>query len=396
MARIKQEYSNKTKRHKTQFDGVYSRQAERVHGKMDVCFDISYKRDGKKAWEKIGWKSQGYSADTARIIRNERIVAMQHGEELPKEKKKAPFFKDVMKKYLTWADTNKANGRTTDNYLYQGKKGNSGHLKHLDDCRLDEIHPFQLEKLKQGILNKGLSLATAKHVLVLVGEVFNKAIAWGMYQGENPIKKVKMPVLQNKRERFLSHHEAKRLLEAVQAKSPQLHLMCLLSLYCGLRAGEILSLRGQDLDFKNKLIHIADPKNKHPRKAYMTSLIKKMLKARTPETPGDLIFRDRKDKQIKSISRTFERVIDELGFNKGITDTRQKVVFHSLRHSFASWLALQGEPIQVIGELLGHRTLTMTQRYAHLTSDQKRRAVTTMVKGFSQMQKGKIILLPKK
>jgi len=391
------QYSDQTKRHATQFPGVYARQAERTKGISDICFDISFKVDGKKVWEKVGWESHGYTADSARKIRNNRIYEVQHGKELPKDKKQTPTFKEVMGKYLKWADSSKANGRTTDNYLYQGSEGKTGHLKHLDEKRLDEISTFALEGLKQKILAKGLSPATAKHILVLVGEVYNKAITWGMYKGENPVKKVKLPILQNRRERFLSHDEAAKLLSVLQERSPQLHDICLLSLYCGLRAGEILNLRGQDIDFKNGLIHVADPKNKYPRKAYMTPTVKKILKTRTPGSPGELIFKDRKDRQITSVSRTFERAVDSLGFNKGIEDIRQKVVFHSLRHSFASWLALQGEPIQVIGELLGHRTLTMTQRYAHLTGDHKRRATLALEKGFAaSSQKGAVTVIKKR
>ncbi|MEI6313650.1 MAG: tyrosine-type recombinase/integrase [Syntrophus sp. (in: bacteria)] len=510
------------KRKATDEKGVYELVSEEKltktpKGKItpDVCYYIAYKFEGKLIWEKIGWMSDGYGIKVAAAKRADRLHSIRHGEELPQQKAKAPLFKDVMDKYLIWADTNKANGRTTDNYLYQGQKGETGHLKHLDDKRMDEIHPFELEKLKKEILDTGLAPATAKHILVLIGEVYNKAITWGLYNGENPVKKVKMPVLQNKRERFLSYDEANILvanlnklssqlqdicllalycglrareilnlrgqdldfesnlihiadpknkhprkvhitakaLEILLARKPespsqavfinrkgekiasvskafesiidelgcnsgitddeanilvanlnkkssQLHDICLLSLYCGLRAGEIFNLRGQDLDFENNLIHIADPKNKHPRKAYMTAKVRGILLARKPESPGQLVFKSREkkknkdisttpDEKITSVSRTFERIIDELGFNSGITDPRQKIVFHSLRHTFASWLALQGEPIQVIGELLGHRTLTMTQRYAHLTGDHKRRAAEKLEACFNAVQQSK-------
>jgi integrase len=365
--------------------GVYEVPSEKKmiknsRGKIvpDVCYYINFKikvdgSDGEKKqkliWEKVGWASEGYSPQLASVVRSERLRTLRHGEELPSQKKKAPTFKDVMKKYLEWCDTNKRNGRTTDSYLYK-------HLTQFDNKRLDEIHPFALEGLKQEILKvKKLTPATAKHVLVLIGEAYNKAIAWGLYKGENPVKKVKMPVLENKRERFLSYDEANKLLNALKTKSPQLHDICLLSLYCGLRMGEILNLRGQDLDFENGLIHVADPKNKHPRKAYMTTTVKEMLKSREPESPGELVFKSRKGEKIDSVSRTFERTVEDLGFNKGIKDPRQKIVAHSLRHTFASWLALQGEPIQVIAELLGHRTLAMTMRYSHLTQDHRKAAI---------------------
>ena len=69
---------------------------------------------------------------------------------------------------------------------------------------------------------------------------------------------------------------------------------------------------------------------------------------------------------------TSERAINKLDFNDGITDSRDKVVFHTLRHTFASWLAIQGTPIYTIKELMGHKTLAMTERYSHLIPDAKR------------------------
>ena len=76
--------------------GVYTREStDRVHeGKPDICYDISYKVDGKKVWEKAGWLSEGYSAKMAADIRAERIRSIRHGDELPSKRKKAPYFED--------------------------------------------------------------------------------------------------------------------------------------------------------------------------------------------------------------------------------------------------------------------------------------------------------------
>jgi integrase len=69
-----------------------------------------------------------------------------------------------------------------------------------------------------------------------------------------------------------------------------------------------------------------------------------------------------------------------LGFNEGITDTRKKVNFHTLRHIFASRLAIQGTPILAIKELLGQSILAMTERYSHLIPDMKREAMAGIAK----------------
>ncbi len=72
----------------------------------------------------------------------------------------------------------------------------------------------------------------------------------------------------------------------------------------------------------------------------------------------------------------------EIGFNKGITDNRQKVSFHTLRHTFASWLAIQGTSLYEIKELMGHKSIEMTERYAHLMPNVKLKAVNKLADDF--------------
>ncbi|NPU86400.1 MAG: site-specific integrase [Syntrophaceae bacterium] len=374
------------KRTPTRYTGVYERKAEkRVHnGRPDVCFDITYKRFGKKIWEKVGWLSEGYSAKVASDLRANRLRNVRHGDELPQDKVKAPYFKDIASKYLEWAAENKSRGGCDDASRYGRYLSPT-----FDDKRLDEIFPLDLERLKNQIARDGLSPASVKHTLVLFRQMFNKAVLWGLYKGENPIKGVKMPVLQNQRERFLTPEEADKLLIELKSASGQLlHDMALLSLHCGLRFGEICNIRGQDLDFENGMIHIADPKNKQSRKAFMSNTVKKMLAMRKPDSPDELLFRDRRHGgRVNYVSATFGRAIKKLGLNDGITDPRQKITFHSLRHTFASWLALNGEPILTIRDLLGHKTLAMTSRYAHLMPEHKKQAVLNLEK-FLKKKKG--------
>jgi integrase len=81
-----------------------------------------------------------------------------------------------------------------------------------------------------------------------------------------------------------------------------------------------------------------------------------------------------------SVSKTFPRSVKTLGFNENVTDDRQKVVFHTLRHTFASWLAIDGVPLYTISKLMGHSSIEMTMRYAHLCPDSKRDAVAMLEK----------------
>jgi integrase len=374
------------KREKTKFVGVYRREATgRIFkGKPDVCFDIAYRdKNQKLTWEKVGWLSEGYSEKLADNVRSERLRAIRHGQDLPQEKKRTPLFRTVWEKYLLWASTNKARGARDDISLFKNCLEQT-----LAEKRLNEISAFDLERLKSSLLKKGYSPATVKHCLVLIRQVFNKALIWGMYQGGNPVKGVKMPTIQNERTRFLTREEAERLLKALSEMTrPDLHDMALLSLHTGMRAGEIFKLKGNDLDFNNKLIKILDPKNKKTRHAYMTKTVREMLLKRKPEAPENFVFPDRNGKKIVSISQSFPKIIKKLGFNKNVIDDREMVTFHSLRHTFASWLAMQGESLITIRDLLGHKTTAMTERYSHLIPDHKRRAAELLEDNFTNGNK---------
>lgn len=366
-------------RRRTKFIGVYERASDvRMHkGRPDVCYDITYKAGGRKTWEKVGWLSEGYSAKLAAQIRSERVRSLRHGAELPKQKKQAPTFKELATKYITWAKQNKRSAKDDES------RYNRHLASRFDNKRLDEISPFDLERLRSELLREGLAPATAKHVLVLIRQMYNRAWAWGLYRGESPVRGIKIGVVQNQRERFLTYDEADKLLNELKKASGQLHDMALLSLHCGLRAGEVFNLKGQDVNFDTGMILIADPKSGYSRKAFMTEAVREVLSSRMPEEPGQYVFQARGGGKVMTVSQAYRRAVDRLKLNKGIEDPRQMITFHSLRHSFASWLALQGESLMTIRELLGHRSFAMTQRYAHLIPDHKRAAVLRLEGAFN-------------
>lgn len=363
--------------------GVYYRESitRRHHGKADRCFYVTFKDQAKKVWEKVGWTSEGYSAQMAANIRADRMRSIRHGEELPKKKEPEITFGQFWKHYDKWLDIGKT-------HAADDRSGYENHLKdRFAEKHLSQITPLNLEDLKSDLFKKDLSPATVKHVLVLIRQMINKAIAWDLWQGENPIKKIKLPKLNNKRERYLTQTEAALVLEEIKGASQQLYEICLMSLCTGMRAGEIFTLKRGHCNFEDGIIHVADSKGGEPRKANITRAIKEMLEAKVRRNPPDLVFKARgSDKiikarggdHIKEVSRAFERAIVRLKLNDGIDDPRQRVYFHTLRHTFASWLALKGTPILTIKELLGHKSLAMTERYAHLSPDHKRTAASVV------------------
>lgn len=108
---------------------------------------------------------------------------------------------------------------------------------------------------------------------------------------------------------------------------------------------------------------------------------------------GQVVFPSKDGTKRRWVSDTFERTVRELGLNNTgeikkltdgsevpveITDARQRVVFHSLRHTFASWLVQNGTPLYTVAKLMGHSTLEMTQRYSHLAPDTLKKAALSL------------------
>lgn len=380
-------------RTKTIYSGVYERVADKktFKGKPDIAFDITYRFEGKKIWEKVGWLSEGYSPKLAADVLSERIHAKRHGDELPHQKKKAITFEKLAEKYLKWSEQNKSREGLDDKSRYEN------HLKERFDLkRLDEISLLDLERMKSEMTKEKKSPKTISHCLALIRAMYNKAIDWNLYHGENPIKKKRpgekkgiMPTVRNSRDRFLSMDEAEILLlelkrnhqikkEYKELKDPKLHDMALISLHTGARAGEIFNLRGNDVDLQNELITLRDTKNTETRYAPMTKEVKAILKRRIPEDPNVYVFTDADGEKIKEVSKSFDRIVDKIGLNAGVEDRRKKVVFHTLRHTFASWLAIEGIPLYTIAKLMGHKSIAMSERYSHLSPDHKKGAVNAV------------------
>ncbi len=232
-----------------------------------------------------------------------------------------------------------------------------------------------LDDLKRKMLEAGKSTRTIQYTLAVFSQVWNHAFERDVVSGINPCRRVKKPKVDNRRMRFLTVEEAQKLLAATAEISDDLYGTALLSLGCGLRTGEIHALTWADVDMANGLIFIRDPRSGKNRHAYMTEEVKNMLQKREAgQEPSALVFPARNGGTRTQVSKSFGDVVVLLGLNDRITDRRQQVVFHTLRHTFASWLVQRGTPIYTVAALMGHSTLEMTQRYAHLAEDTTRNA----------------------
>jgi len=362
----------------TKFPGVYMYDLEKKVGqKSDVTYYIKYRDHlGRQVKEKVGRRSEGMTPSQAAKIRFERIRAIENGDQVQsrqaRRKAAISFAHYTENEYFTWAKANKSSwSREYSTYQIWIKPV-------IGEKALAAITVKDLEKIQENMAKAGRAPRTIRYAFDIVRQVFNHAIVRGAFKGTNPATLVKRPQADNRRVRFLTEDEARALLDELKQRSRQTWEMALLSLHTGMRAGEIFNLRWQNIDFENKLINIMDTKSGRNRQAHMTPEVESMLKAKEQGAPSDLVFPDRNGNRIVQISKAFDRAVAALGLNDGITDPRQKVVFHTLRHTFASWLAIAGTPLHVIKELMGHQTLAMTERYSHLLPDAKVKALATL------------------
>ena len=103
-----------------------------------------------------------------------------------------------------------------------------------------------------------------------------------------------------------------------------------------------------------------------------------MLQKRYYSDKEGYVFKSRDGGRVKSLSKTFERTVKALGLNDKVTNSQQKLVFYSNRHTYASWLVMEGNDLYTVQKLMKHSSIQMTQRYAHLAPGYLEKAVNSL------------------
>lgn len=386
---------------KTKFPGVRFREHQtRMHGRQkDRYYTITYKLNGKTKTEAVGWASEGVKpADVSDLLNQiKRNIREKSGFQTLADKRKLAMraeqqeqdalrlaeqdkitLSDVWKQqYFPQAQLNKSNG----SWKREESLFRIWIAPLLGEKIFSEIGVKDLERLKVEMAHNNVSLRSIEYALAVIRQMFNVMISYDLYKGDNPVSRVKKPKEDNRRTRFLTKNEANKLLELAKDRNIVLYRMMLLSLYTGLRAGEILKLTWEDVDFTNEMLSIRDTKSGKNRHVYMTKLLYgELLLQRESQANGDgrLVFVGRYGGPVKEVSRIFKELVDDTGLNENVEDSRQRVVFHTLRHTFASWLVQRGIPLYTVATLMGHSTIAMTERYAHLAPDGLREAVAVL------------------
>jgi len=351
------------------YQGVYYRESIEVkhQGKPDRIYWITWYHAGKKQWLKIGSASGGITEEYASRRRIDIINKLNLGENPDLlTRKKGATVGDIVAAYFEWR---KAEGKHTT----ADKNRYDLHLKPvIGTTAVHAIAPEQLDALKIELLGK-LSSSTTKKAFSLMRAAVNLAIKRKKYIGVNPFSAqsdFSMPKEKNQRIRYFAPPEADALLEELEKRSTQLYHMAVVALHTGMRATEIFGIKGSDVHDKDHVAIITAKGGERETVFLPPDVLAILASYRT--TPDALIFPDKKGNRIKNVSDTFNRAVNALGLNN-TTDPLLQVTFHTLRHTFASWLAQSGKvTLLELKELMRHKRIEMTMRYAHLIPDKQR------------------------
>jgi integrase len=330
---------------------------------------LDFRHNGTRHAVRLG---KSISRSVAKELASVQRGAILKGEAgIGSKRKDCPFDK-AKDHFIQWMETNKrprtvrVYGQALDRLAvsFSGKS-------------LSQISPFDIERHKRLRAEAGARVRANREVAMLKN-LFNKAKAWGFFEGENPVLSVKMLEEPKRRLRYLDCHEEARLLAV--ARDP-LHGLIIIGTNTGLRIGaEALTLKWDSVDLVRGMLTVqaAYSKNGKTRDIPLNSRAREALarlKARN-RNESAYVFSKPNGLPYKSMEKPFTRACQDAGL------AGTGVSLHTLRHTFASNLVMAGVDLKTVQEYGGWSDLSLVQRYSHLSASHKAKAIETIVERF--------------
>jgi integrase len=326
-------------------------------GKKGTCWFLDYVVDGRRVRKRVS-KSKKL-AELALADLQVKIERKELGFQV-KDKNLDDFFRE----YLQYAKTNKSPASHSRNDIVL-----RNFRAFVKVERLRGITPAIVESYKAHRLEGGTKASTINTELNTIKAMLNRAVVLG-YLLKNPCKEVKKLKHPRKQVRFFTKEEIHKLLEAGNGRmGPIIETF----LYTGLRRDELAHLTWADVDLQRRIVAIQAKDGWHPkdyefRHIPMAPRLYELLKS-LPRSDSGWIFSTREGGPHSGhiLSRDFRKLLKLCGI-KGAS-------LHTLRHTFASHLAMKGTDIYTVQKLLGHSSIKTTEIYAHLAPDFLKAAV---------------------
>jgi integrase len=358
----------------------------------DVSYTVTFKDEvGKKVFFKIGLKSKGITEIYAYNKRNEFIHQVRLGEDpIAKKKKQSILSLDTLakvyfddkrcmkcqhcKQFLTLHATEKLKNTTLVCSDRKVKHQYNKYVKHLQvkfgSTHVPSLKKDDIHKLRQSLQAQEKSENTINGIIQLLSAIINYSIKQKELKLINPCVGIAKLSTDSNRERYLTTSEVKELLSHID--DPRALLFLKLSLSTGGRLQTILHIKKKDINLSRNSITLKDIKNNSTYNGFINDELKSILANHIKDLRADdYVVGGRATRlSTNAMSITIRPVLNKL-FNVGLSvnDRKNRVVIHTLRHTFASHLAINGTPIFTIQKLMNHRDIKMTMRYAKLAPD---------------------------
>jgi integrase len=287
------------------------------------------------------------------------------------EVKEVPTFDGFKDRFLTYSEVN--NKPST---VYAKRWMLKTHLSpFFGKKKLADIGPAEIEDFKAKKLSEGQSKKSINNHLAALRKLLNLALEWEVIPRAPKVKAFKVKNEYITEDQFLTFDEAERV---VGAAALEWRTFIITALKTGLRVGELLALKWEDLDLvagqlvvRRTLWHNQEgpPKGGRNRKVPLSDDAVAVLKAHR-HLKGPYVFCETDGRRL-----THSRVKDVVPSTCRKAQLAKRLTTHGLRHTFASHLVMRGVSLMAVKELLGHESIEMTLRYSHLSPDVKRDAV---------------------
>jgi len=243
--------------------------------------------------------------------------------------------------------------------------------------KLSEIGPQHVDRYR--LSRRNLAIKTVANHVTLLKSMLNKAVDIGWLSSPPRFKVPRTPRSAQDYSYLRTDEEIQRFLSAAWEEGEHAWIFYKAAIYTGMRAGELAGLRREDIDLETGIITIqrsfdGPTKSGEIRRVPLFDVLEPSLKAWLLKLGSmPVVFPNQAGRMHQPSARIFQetlhRVLERAGFPNVQRNgkTRRYIVFHSLRHTFASHWMMRGGDIFKLQKLLGHQSTAMTQRYAHLS-----------------------------
>ncbi len=319
---------------------------------------MSYSVNGKMHFESTGVTTRR----EAEYILGCRRKEIKEGKIPEIRQVKNYKFAELAHEYDTWVKQQKG---------YRSKKTFLRQLvEKFGNLSVSEISTLIIEKWQTKLL-KIRKPSTTNRTLACLKHMLTKAVDWKMASEETlkQVRKVKFQKENNRKLRFLNIDECQRLIDCC---STHLKPIVITALNTGMRRGEILGLMWKQVDLRHGFISLDDTKSGEGRQIPMNQTLIEMFSEMSRGFESKYVFSNRNGDSLTDIKHSFNTALRKAEIHNA--------TFHTLRHTCASHLVMNGADLTSVKELLGHKSLSMTMRYAHLAPEHKRKAVNILDK----------------